>query len=283
MGYGTRSIVKSSLLNGQLNGRIATSILVTVPPLPGVGGANVRLIRPAARGYCALRGTGFALGHKLKPTSASDSFRTYAIQLSIFNQRWQTGYIAGRPTARWQGKTWYLKKGMAICAVPGTSNHGWAAAVDTGEERDVDDAAEGLDNATLSWLLANEEKFGFFHSVRSEPWHIDWYPGDTIPAAVLEWERIHGILGLGGGAATSTGDEDMPNTFQHQDGSFWISFGETRRLIKDNDDYGKAQLAYPNLRPLPAADHNGWPTAKLTWTDDEIDRILGHEYIPPAK
>lgn len=298
MGYSNRTIVKSKLLTGQKNGQLSDNILVTIKPLPGVGGSDVRLIYPAARGYCAYRGTAYLLGHRFKPTSLFDSYRTYAVQYTTFMNRWTTQYIAGRPTCTFQGKKWYLKRGMAICAVPGTSNHGIACAIDNGEENNGNlNTTESLDNPTLTWLLNNEERFGFFHSVKSEPWHNDWFMGDVIPPAVLEWESIHGILGNGFPKPPQGDDEDMPNTFKMtpalhgttQD-EFWVSFGETRRLIKDNDDYGKLQLAYPNLRPLatvpdgkPMADHNGWPTGPLAWTVDEIDRLLGAPRLAPAE
>jgi hypothetical protein len=273
-------------LAGQQNGKLPDSVLVTIHPLPGVGGADVRLIQPAARGYCALRGTGYALGHRLKPTSAFDSYRTYPQQVSTFTSRYTRTYLPGRPYRIWNGVKWYQKPGTAVAAVPGTSNHGWAAAVDNGEERDSDSAAESLDNPTLNWLLANEERFGFFHSVRSEPWHNDWFPGDVIPAAVLEWERVHGMYGLGN---VETGDDDVaqPNTFQltaavhgaDEDG-YWISFGGTRERILNNQDYQDARLAYPNLIPLPSAvpagGSKGWPSGPLnSWSVDKVNRLLG--------
>jgi hypothetical protein len=187
--YPKRTIVRSRLLAGQLNGRLDPKILVTVKPLPGVGGADIRLIAPAARGYTALRAAGFAAGHVFKPTSLADSYRTLNQQSDVFRARYTRTFLSGRPYRTWNGQRWYQRPGTAVAAVPGTSNHGWAAAIDMGEERDSDAASEPLDTPTLQWLLANEQRFGFFHSTDSEPWHIDWFPGDAVPEAVLEYER----------------------------------------------------------------------------------------------
>jgi hypothetical protein len=45
-----------------------------------------------------------------------------------------------------------------------------------------------LDSGTLRWLIDNEHRFGFSHELQSEPWHIRYWAGDNIPAAVLEYE-----------------------------------------------------------------------------------------------
>lgn len=287
MGYANRTFVTSKLLAPFQNGRLPDSVLVTLQPLASVGGANVRLLLPAARGFCALRWTALAAGHKYKPTSTFDSYRPYSVQESTFRARYTTTYLAGRPSKVWNGVRWWQKPGTAMAAVPGTSNHGKACALDLGEERDSDSAAESLDNASLQWLLNNEDAFGFYHSVGpSEPWHTDWYKGDVIPKAVLEWEAVHGILGMG--LPEAEGDDDVSvNTFQltkeihgEDEAGYWISFGGTRQRIMDNDDMVKARRAHPNLVPLPAAitsgGSKGWPTGPLAdMTVDEINRILG--------
>lgn len=279
MGYGKRKIVKSSVLTGQENGALDLGILVTLKPLPGVGGSDVRLIPPAARGFAALRDTAYALGHKLKPTSAGDSYRSYAQQKSTFLDRYVRKNLPGRPSKTWNGERWYQKPGTAMAAVPGTSNHGWAAAIDVGEENDGDLATDPLDNATLRWLLDNEERFGFFHGVQSEPWHLEWYPGDSIPAAVLEWERSR---------KNRTGDDEMPKAIQTTKGYF-VCQGGYRELIADGDDMAKVIAVYGQVS-WPTADGNGFPTpiidapvarGGLGWTWDEIDRILGRDRAAP--
>jgi LAS superfamily LD-carboxypeptidase LdcB len=77
----------------------------------------------------------------------------------------------------YKGKAWYLKKGMAPMAVPGTSNHNWGIAIDIAN-------ASGK---RLDWLLANAHRFGFSWELQSEPWHLRMVCGDNVPEAVKEW------------------------------------------------------------------------------------------------
>lgn len=238
MAYPKRTIVKSSLLRGQKNGQLPTSILVATPGQSG--GPTVRLIAPAARGWKALCAEGAKAGHVFKATSLYDSYRPYDVQERTFLARYTTQYLPGRPYKTWNGKRYYQRPNTAVAAVPGTSNHGWAAAVDTGEERDSDAAAESLDNPTLSWLLANEQRFGFFHSVDSEPWHIDWYPGDVIPQAVLDYER----------GATNGDDDDMETWLRGEKGEITLMAGNTVRGIRDMAGLAK-NLAARGIKDIP--------------------------------
>jgi hypothetical protein len=64
-----------------------------------------------------------------------------------------------------------------LCAVPGTSNHGWAKAVDIG-------ACCGVNSGTgpaFDWLTANAGRFGWVHPAwarpggsKPEPWHWEY-------------------------------------------------------------------------------------------------------------
>lgn len=177
-----RTVTRPAALAGQSNGRLDDALLVSIPGLSG--GPTVRLVEPAATAWRALTAAASAAGHTLKATSAVDSYRPYAVQERTFLARYTTVPIAGASTRTWQGKTWYLKPGNAPAAAPGTSNHGWGLAVDTGEERDSDAQAEPLDAVTLGWLVDHELAFGFSHEIQEENWHIRYYTGDQIPAAV---------------------------------------------------------------------------------------------------
>lgn len=190
-----RTIIYPAALDGQENGKLPDSILVDTPGQ--AGGPTVRLLEPAARAWRALCAAALKEGHVLKATSLVDSYRPYEVQERIFLQRFTTSPVSS--TRRyWRGQWWYLKPGYALAAVPGTSNHGRALAVDAGEERDGDTGTESIDDATVAWLVANEERFGFSHEVPSEPWHIRYFAGDTVPPAVIAWER----------AAPTPGDDD---------------------------------------------------------------------------
>lgn len=181
------TIRRSALLTGQTNGKLTDSILVNIPGL--AGGPTIRLITPAARSWKAMQAHARVDGHVLKATSASDSFRPYSVQESIFRQRYTTTVLAGRPSRVWNGVRWYQKPNTAAAAVPGTSNHGWACAVDTGTELDGDAGTEAIDKATLDWLLKHAADYGWSWELQSEPWHLHYFAGDTIPAAVLAFEH----------------------------------------------------------------------------------------------
>lgn len=182
-----RTVTLPSVLSGQVNGKLAPSILVDT----AVPGADwpCRLVLPAARSYRALCAAAKTAGHILKPSGRYDSYRPYDVQERIFRERFRTYNTDSGVTRQWLGHTWWLVPGMALAAVPGTSNHGLGLAVDDGEETDGDSGTERIDAATLAWLVANEERFGFSHEVQSEPWHIHYFAGDAIPAAVLAFER----------------------------------------------------------------------------------------------
>jgi hypothetical protein len=185
MTYADRTHASLSILAGQENGRLPDELLVDTPGR--AGGPVVRLVEPAARAWRAMAADAAKAGHILKATSLVDSYRPYDVQRRIFLERFTTSPVSS--TRRWWlGRWWYLRPGYALAAVPGTSSHGWARAVDAGEERDGDTGTESLDAATLAWLLDNEERFGFYHEVDSEPWHLTYFAGDVPPRAVLDYE-----------------------------------------------------------------------------------------------
>lgn len=185
MTYPVKTVVLPKALNGQPNGKLPQNILVSTPGQ--AGGPTVVLVAPAARAWKALCGAAKQAGHTLKSSGPSSSYRTYDTQVSLFKQRFSTSPVS-QTHRTWNGQTWYLKPGNALAAVPGTSNHGRGLAVDTGVELDGDSGTESIDPKTLDWLIHNEERFGFSHEVQSEPWHIRYFSGDHIPAAVLDFE-----------------------------------------------------------------------------------------------
>jgi LAS superfamily LD-carboxypeptidase LdcB len=94
-------------------------------------------------------------------------------------QRYRTDPIPGTSTKTFEGKTWYLRKGMAMLATPGKSNHNLGLAVD------VHSAGEPK---RLNWLIANVKDFGFsWEVVPSEPWHLRLVTGDNPTPAVQAW------------------------------------------------------------------------------------------------
>ena len=143
---------------------------------PIAGGGKLHWIAAAA--WMAMVEKAKAEGIELKPTSAGDTYREYELQKRGFLQRYQLEPIPGQSTKTFEGKTWYLKKGMAMLATPGKSQHNLGLAVDIAH-------ASGK---RLEWLLANEHKYGFSHELDSEPWHIRYTEGDEVPQLVKEWK-----------------------------------------------------------------------------------------------
>jgi LAS superfamily LD-carboxypeptidase LdcB len=132
----------------------------------------------AADAYEAMDAAANAEGIDLSPTSPADTYRTLAVQEYGFFQRYTTNVIAGQKPRIYQGKAWYLKKGMAMLAVPGTSKHNLGIAIDIAN----------ANGPRLEWLKKNAVSFGFsWEVVPSEPWHLRYVTGDKKPQRVLDW------------------------------------------------------------------------------------------------
>ena len=239
MAFPVVPVVRPGVLSGLSNGKLPDSALVDTPGQ--AGGYTVRLVAPAARAWRALCAAALAAGHTLKPSGLYDSYRPYTVQEKVFLARFSTTNTGTGITRTWQGKTWWLKPGVALAAVPGTSNHGWGLAVDTGEERDGDTGAESIDTATLNWLLANELRFGFSHEVQSEPWHIRYTAGDAIPAAVLAYEEA---------------DEMTPEEHAYLLGAAWrlhgLAHGEPLPADKSNPLPGESLWIVEQIKAMAA-------------------------------
>ena len=156
-------------LKGVEPGKLPNNLLVSIP-----GGG--KLHRLAANAWLAMVAKAKADGIELKPTSAGDTYRSYESQKAGFLQRYQLDKVEGTSTKTFEGKTWYLKKGMAMLATPGKSQHNLGIAVD------IHSASEPK---RLNWLIENVKDFGWsWEVVPSEPWHIRYVAGDAVPAAV---------------------------------------------------------------------------------------------------
>lgn len=114
------------------NGSIPDSELVTIP-----GGA--RLLAPVAIIWLAVCAEVARLhGWTPVPTGPLDGYRplsgNFYAQHETFMRRYQRAYVQyakGKVDARkYGGVTYYRKPGEAAAAPPGTSNHGWACAID---------------------------------------------------------------------------------------------------------------------------------------------------------
>jgi hypothetical protein len=182
-------------LKGIEPGKLPANLLKAVP-----GGGKMHWI--AASAWTAMVEKAKAEGVELKPTSSGDTYREYELQKRGFLSRYQLEKIPGQSTKTFEGKTWYLKKGMAMLATPGKSQHNLGLAVD------VHSASEPK---RINWLIANVKEFGFsWEVVPSEPWHIRYVCGDSIPASVKAWMDANGVVAPAGKApapAPAGGDD----------------------------------------------------------------------------
>ena len=128
----------------------------------------------AAKAWNALVAKAASDGIELKPTSAGDLYRSYEVQKRGFLTRYQTEPIEGASTRKFENKVWYLKKGNAPLASPGTSNHNLGIAIDVAN-------AHGK---VLNWMKANIEAYGFSWELQEEAWHIRLVCGDDLPTVV---------------------------------------------------------------------------------------------------
>jgi hypothetical protein len=185
-------------LKGVEPGKLPANLLRAVP-----GGGKMHWI--AASAWTAMVEKAKAEGVELKPTSSGDTYRDYESQKKGFLSRYTLDKVDGTSTKTFEGKTWYLKKGMAMLATPGKSQHNLGLAVD------VHSASEPK---RLNWLIANVKEFGFsWEVVPSEPWHLRYVNGDNAPAAVKAWMEANGVTApaAGGAPATATaaGGDDV--------------------------------------------------------------------------
>jgi cell wall-associated NlpC family hydrolase len=133
----------SAAWGGYSNGRIPASALCAL----GVGHHALRC--DAAASYMAMS-TAFqsAFG---SPLCITDSYRSYASQVSAYQRK------------------------PALAAYPGTSNHGWALAVDLCGGINVAGSPQ------WTWMTANATRFGFMSpdwaqpgAEKPEPWHWEY-------------------------------------------------------------------------------------------------------------
>lgn len=193
-----KPVVFPSTLNGKENGKLPSDILDQI----GVPGALME--KTAARAFRAMlaemRKGGFdprQVGH----------YRTFQQQLNLFVSRYRPTdpreYV-GIPSAhrkQWNdalnngyNSIYWVKnlingKYPATAATPGASNHGWGLALDLAEEYDTDSAPDSIRSQWVQWLVNNAARYGISAELQSEPWHWRYVAGDTIPQAVLDYEK----------------------------------------------------------------------------------------------
>ncbi|HEV7210226.1 MAG TPA: NlpC/P60 family protein [Blastococcus sp.] len=135
--------VPTAAWGGWANGQIPGSALCSL----GVAGHMLRCDAAAAyRQLSAAFASAFGT-----PLCITDSYRSYGAQVAAFLEK------------------------PALAAVPGTSNHGWALAVDLCGGINVAGTPQS------NWMAANAGRFGFVHpewaqpgAEKPEPWHWEY-------------------------------------------------------------------------------------------------------------
>lgn len=185
------NLTKPGDLADTANGQLAD------PPLAGFAlpeRPTARLHHIAARAFRAFFAEVFRLYNvELSASSTVDCYRNYTVQRSTFLARYTTTPLEGRPTKRWNGVTYWQRPGTNIAATPGASNHGWGLAVDVAVAVPLNGGGHTIVGITsrpdvLQWMLDNAARYGLSWEAQSEPWHIRYNTGDTVPQAVLDYE-----------------------------------------------------------------------------------------------
>jgi len=216
----TKPMKRPSDLIGVINGKIPSELLVPI------GKRGSFMHHTAARGWRCLM---WHLTPQLARLGADDwdlasvDPRTFQRQWEIYDGRTYPGSGRYLPESMWaaheaKGGTWGKRDngsievdlwqspgrptierwrrmaGNAMAAIPGTSPHGLALAVDLALDDDEDAIADPITEAVVRFLMENDLALncGFAWSTPSEPWHLQWFMGDIIPEFVLAWERLMG-------------------------------------------------------------------------------------------
>lgn len=132
------------------NGRIPDTELFEIK-----GGG--RLYGPAAFWWNVMADEARKARVDLRGVSAG--YRSYASQEALFLSRYSTTPTGRVPqvTRRWNGVTWYLKRGVSPCASPGMSPHGWGLA------QDIE-----VPKRTYDWMCNNAPFYGFYLQGKSK-------------------------------------------------------------------------------------------------------------------
>jgi zinc D-Ala-D-Ala carboxypeptidase len=152
--------------------RLAPHFEASVADLVDVGindeGRTVRLIRPAAEAWAAMRRS--AARHDVELVAVS-GFRSIARQTEIFREKLALGD--------------QLDDILRYVAAPGFSEHHTGRAIDIGSPEHIGLDEEFAHTTAFRWLEQHAGEFGFTlsyprdnpHGIGYEPWHWCWNRG----------------------------------------------------------------------------------------------------------
>ena len=175
-------LVVPTALKPYKNGQLPANLLAKVK----TGG---QMYAPVAEQFNKMYDAALAAGFKLKNVG---DYRSFQGQLNMFMDRYTTADTGRVPqvTRKYEGKTWYLKKGKAPSAAPDPtglrgSNHGWGLAIDLGYDKGGKLTSMG--GKCFEWMCANAPSYGFYlqgsnpKSKEFEAWHWQYCLGDNAP------------------------------------------------------------------------------------------------------
>lgn len=124
------------------------------------------------------------------------AYRSLHDQETLFQQRFTTATDPKLLTVPlvnrvWNGQVWHLRRGNALAATPGKSNHGLGLAGDMALWVQGTDGSWSIQGVTVNrwafaWLEAHVAEFGFAWNVSSEPWHLEYVVGNATPERIRQ-------------------------------------------------------------------------------------------------
>lgn len=113
--------------------------------------AGGKLYGPAAFWFNVMFTDAAKDGVRLQSVSAG--YRSLRAQENLFFARYASAPTGRVPqvTRRYEGKTWFLRRGVSPSATPGKSTHGYGLAQDL-----------AVPPRTFDWLCKNAPKYGFY-------------------------------------------------------------------------------------------------------------------------
>ena len=231
----------------QRNGQIDTILLVDV------SGRGDYLEPTAAAQFKRMQAAIWRdIKFNLQPAAGSSANRPLATQIEFFTARYtKVSYNTG---LWWNGSYWTKKAGVSVAAIPGTSNHGWARAIDLNISQ--------LDRQAWAWMLAHAGEYGYSWATgkaSGEDWHWECLtpPGTAVAGSsatpiptgdefdMASLDDLKNIVNAA--VAPLTDDETRELDATRREGRLW-------RLFRNADRVGKPDEFVAVAYGLPVGD-----------------------------
>jgi D-alanyl-D-alanine dipeptidase len=155
------------------NGKIPEDRMEKVAPIK-----RGYLVPEAAQAWRSFQAAAKDAGFTVTMTGA---YRPLEGQVKLFFERYQDT-DSGRKTKTYEGRTYWLRQGVADAATPGSSNHGWGCAVDMALDK-YGPGAKAVRHSSpfIQWAIANARSHGWSWEDQSEAWHVRYVGGNDSP------------------------------------------------------------------------------------------------------